>query len=288
MKIKKYMLFAFTALLSVSCHDDGNWGKKPWQQEDPTYGIESYGNQKLKATNLRSISQVKAMFSSEISSGSLKQVTESMQIQGVVVGNDEGGNIYQSLYIQDLSGAISISISQAGLYGAFSIGQAVLIELNGLYIGGYGEQPQIGTTYTNPKNGNVQTGRMSRYEWQKHYKLLEGIEGLSVAPIEVTSMNGLSLDDDCCKLITLKNVELTAANGKATYAPSDGSVTLTSNCANREIKDMKNVVLRTSTYADFANAVMPTGKVDITGIASRFGTTWQILMRTEKDIQAAQ
>jgi len=288
MNTKKYILFALTAFLTVSCHDDGNWGPKPWQKEDPTYGMEAYGNQNLRATNPKSIAQVKAMFSSEISSGSLKQVTEPMQIQGIVVGNDEGGNIYQSLYIQDKTGAISISISQAGLYGAFSIGQAVLVELNGLYIGGYGEQPQIGTTYTNPKNGNVQTGRMSRYEWQKHYKLLKGIEGLTATPIEVTNMNSLNLKDDCCKLITLKGVELTAANGKAVYAPSDGSVTLTSNCANREIKGMSNVVLRTSTYADFANAVMPTGKVDITGIASRFGTTWQILMRTEKDIKAAQ
>ncbi len=288
MKTKKYILFALTALLTVSCHDDGNWGKAPWQQEDPTYGMEAYGNQNLRATNPKSIAQIKTMFSSEISSGSLKQVTEPMQIQGIVVGNDEGGNIYQSLYIQDKTGAISISISQAGLYGAFSIGQAVMIELNGLYIGGYGEQPQIGTKYINPKNGNIQTGRMSRYEWQTHYKLLKSIEGLTATPIEVTNMSSLNLKDDCCKLITLKGVELTAANGKAVYAPSDGSVTLTSNCANRDIKGMSNVVLRTSIYADFANAIMPTGKVNITGIASRFGSTWQILMRTEKDIKTAE
>jgi hypothetical protein len=51
---------------------------------------------------------------------------------------------------------------------------------------------------------------------------------------------------------------------------------------------MSNVVVRTSTYADFANVAMPTGKVDITGIASRFNNTWQILMRTEKDIKSAQ
>jgi hypothetical protein len=96
------------------------------------------------------------------------------------------------------------------------------------------------------------------------------------------------LDKDCCKLITLKGVEITAANGKNVFAPSDGSVTLTSNCANRDIKNMKNVVVRTSTYADFANTIMPTGKVDITGIASRYNDTWQILMRTEDDIQPAQ
>lgn len=288
MKTKKYILFALVALLTASCHDDGNWGQKPWEQYDPTYGIEANGNQNLRATNPKSIADVKAMFSKEISGGSLRQVTEPLQIQGIVVGNDEGGNIYQSLYIQDATGAISISISQAGLYGPFSIGQAVLIELEGLYVGGYGQQPQIGTIYENPKNGNIQTGRMSRYEWMKHYKLLEELDDLKPTPIAVTSMAALDLEKDCCKLITLKNVELTAADGKAVFAPSDGSVTLTSNCANRDIKGMNNVVVRTSTYAKFANAVMPTGKVDITGIASRFNNTWQILMRTDKDIKVAQ
>ena len=274
-------------LLAASCHDDGNWGQAPWEVEDPTYGMESYGNQNLKATNPKTIAQIKAMFSSEISSGGLKQVTEPTQIQGIVVGNDEGGNIYQALYIQDATGAIKVSISQAGLYGPFSVGQAVLIELNGLYIGSYGQEPQIGTTYTSNK-GVVSTGRMSRYEWQKHYKLLEGIEGLTATPIEVTSMNGLNLAEDCCKLVTLKGVELTAADGTAVFAPSDGSVQLSSNCANRNLKNMTNVVVRTSTYAKFANAAMPTGKVDITGIASRFNTTWQILMRTQDDIRPAQ
>lgn len=287
MKTKKYILFAVMVLLAASCHDDGNWGQAPWEVEDPTYGMESYGNQNLKATNPKTIAQIKAMFSSEISSGGLKQVTEPTQIQGIVVGNDEGGNIYQALYIQDATGAIKVSISQAGLYGPFSVGQAVLIELNGLYIGSYGQEPQIGTTYTSNK-GVVSTGRMSRYEWQKHYKLLEGIEGLTATPIEVTSMNGLNLAEDCCKLVTLKGVELTAADGTAVFAPSDGSVQLSSNCANRNLKNMTNVVVRTSTYAKFANAAMPTGKVDITGIASRFNTTWQILMRTQDDIRPAQ
>ena len=287
MKTKKYILFAVMVLLAASCHDDGNWGQAPWEVEDPTYGMESYGNQNLKATTPKTIAQIKAMFSSEISSGGLKQVTEPTQIQGIVVGNDEGGNIYQALYIQDATGAIKVSISQAGLYGPFSVGQAVLIELNGLYIGSYGQEPQIGTTYTSNK-GVVSTGRMSRYEWQKHYKLLEGIEGLTATPIEVTSMNGLNLAEDCCKLVTLKGVELTAADGTAVFAPSDGSVQLSSNCANRNLKNMTNVVVRTSTYAKFANAAMPTGKVDITGIASRFNTTWQILMRTQDDIRPAQ
>ncbi len=278
MKIKKYILFALTALLAVSCHDNGNW-----DAVDPAVGMSSYGNQNLTVSNLKTIAEVKAMYATEIAYGGLKQVTEYMQIQGIVVGNDEGGNIYQTLYIQDATGAIKISIEQSGLYGPFAVGQGVLIELQGLYVGGYGKLPQIGTIYENPKNGNIQTGRMSRYLWQQHYKLID-IPGLVPTPTVVTNMNQLDMDKDCGKLITLKGVEISVADGKEVYAPSGtGSTTV-----SRSIKGMSNVILYTSTFADFANSIMPTGKLDITGIASRYNSTWQIQIRTEDDVKPAQ
>jgi DNA/RNA endonuclease YhcR with UshA esterase domain len=286
MKTKKYILFALAVLgLTTSCM------KGDWDAPSPEDGMASYGNQDIKATNLKTIAEVKALYANEINNNSLAQITQPMQIQGIVTGNDVGGNIYNSLYIQDNTGAIAISIGQGGLYGAFSVGQTVLIELNGLYIGGYGKQPQLGTTYTNPnkEGATPQVGRMTRYAWGEHYKLVPSIDGLIVNPLEVKyNLNSLDIAKDCGKLITLKGVELGEADGKAVFAPSDGSVTLTANCANRTIKGVSNVVLRTSTYADFAKQPLPTGRVDITGVASRYNDTWQFLMRDYKDIKESQ
>ncbi len=286
--IRKCGVLASAALLTLgctlvsACQDDGDWNG-PGRAD----GLAAYGNTNIKGTNLKTIADVKALYSNAISSSSLEQIKKPMQIQGIVVGNDEGGNIYQQLYIQDATGAICISISQAGLYEAFAIGQPVMIELNGLYIGGYGQQPQIGTTYTNYKNGNIQVGRMSRYEWQKHYKLLDRLYQLSAEPLELTSMSGLTAIDDCCKLITLKGVTLSEANGTKTWgAAADAAANQTA--VNRAISGMSNVVVRTSTYAKFANAVMPQGKVDITGIASYYNGTWQILLRTDADVKASE
>lgn len=280
-------LFALTAVLAAACVNDSEWDQPSTQT-----GLDAYGNKYIEVTNLKSIAEVKALFSSEINNNSLRQVKEPMQIRGVVIGNDEGGNIYNSIYIQDNTGAIAISISQSGLYGAFGIGQCVLIELNGLYVGGYGKQPQIGTTYTNPNRADAtpQVGRMSRYQWMEHYRLLSSsdgwMDGIFVNPIECKwNLNSLDIAQYCGRLITLKGVELSEANGVAVFAPSDGSVTLTANCANRIIKGASNVVLRTSTYADFANQVLPTGRVDITGVATRYNDTWQLLMRTANDIK---
>ena len=89
--------------------------------------------------------------------------------------------------------------------------------------------------------------------------------------------------------MTIKGVVLQAADGKAVFAPDDGSVALTANCANRNFVGISSseLVLRTSTFADFAGNVMPTGTVNVTGIFTRYRNTWQILMRSINDIQPA-
>ena len=270
MKTKKYILFALAVLgLATSCQD------KDWDAPSSEKGMEAYGNKYLQETNVKTIAEVIALYSNEINNNSLKEVKQPMQIKGIVTGNDEGGNIYSQLYLQDNTGAIVLSISQSGLYGAFPVGQTVLVELQGLYVGGYGKQPQIGTTYTNPNKEGA----------TPHYKLLSPIPGLMVAPIEAKwNFNSLDFAKDAGKLVTLKGVTLAEADGKAVFAPSDGSVTILGGCANRVISGLSNVVVRTSTYADFAQRIMPTTRVDITGVAARYNDTWQIMMRTEKDI----
>ena len=285
MKTSKYFLLALAVIgLATSCHDT------EWNEVNLKEGSEAWGNKYLEETNLKTIAEVKALFANEINNNGLKLVKDPMQIKAVVVGNDEGGNIYNSIYLQDGTGGIAVSIAQSGLYGPFCIGQEVLVELQGLYVGAYGKQPQIGTTYTNPnkEGATPQVGRMSRYVWQNHYKLLTESIFVDLDPNvkEVNwNFNMLDLAKDCGTLVKLKGVRLAEADGKAVFAPSDGSVSLTSNCANRIIEGVSNVVVRTSTYADFANQAMPTDIVDITGVATRFNDTWQLLMRTAKDIQ---
>ena len=278
MKTRNIIILALTALFTVSCHT--------WDAPGEDSGLDSYGNPSLKETNVRTIAEVKEMFKNEISTNDLKKVEQSMQIKVVVVGNDEGGNIYKSLYVQDNTGALALSIDQSGLFGAFSTGQCVLIELKDLYVGGYEKQPQVGTLYFNENKGVDQVGRLTRYEWQRHYKLLNPVEGLSAKPIVTDKMSKLNLERDCGRLVTLVGVRMKDADGEKVFAPSDGSVTLLGGCANREITGMGDVVVRTSTYAKFANMPMPTEKLTITGVASRYRDGWQLMPRKLEDIQA--
>ena len=277
MKTRNIILLALTAIIAASCHT--------WDDPSVIDGRNSYGNQYLQESNVVTLADLKAEFKDVISSGSLKQVTKPTQIKVIVTGNDEGSNIYKTLYVADKTGGISISINKGGLFSEAPVGQCMLIELNGLYIGGYGQQPQIGTLYQKDET-TQQVGRMDRYTWQEHFKLIPAVKGLSTKPIKTNDMGMLDLDRDFGKVVTLVGVTMKEADGEKVFAPSDGSVKLSGGCANREVANQSTTVyVRTSTYAKFATMVMPTEKINITGILSRFANDIQIMPRTLEDIQ---
>ena len=286
MKYFKYIMIAFTFGLFASCME-GSY-------DAPDMAQPPYGNNALTESNVLTIQELKDKYNSVISTSSMTEVTEDIQIKAIVTGNDISGNLYNQFAVQDSTGALLVSVTQGGLYGYLPVGQEILISLKGLIIGGYGKQTQIGGIYTNATTGAQSVGRMNRYVWDSHYKLLKTNKPETVLPtlFDVTKIsNQQYLTDHCGKLMTIKKVKLSEANGKAVFAPSnDPSVVLLANAANRSITGFSSskIVLRTSTFADFANDIMPTTDLDITGIFTRYNNTWQILLRTSSDIQPSQ
>lgn len=282
MKELKHIIMVLACTLLASCMGD--------DYDAPDLNEPPYGNKQLTETNVLSIKQLKAKYNGTIASNGLEEITEDVQIKGWVTGNDIEGNLYNQFALQDETGAIIISVAQGALYGYLPVGQEVLISLKGLKIGGYGNQGQIGGVYTNKKTGQLQVGRLNRYVWELHYKLIGSAQPGKIEPtvFDVSKMSdGFYMAEHCGKLMTLKNVSLKEANGKAVFAPNDGSATLIAKAVNRTLTGISSskMVIRTSTYADFANQPMPTGSVDITGIFTRFRDTWQILLRSANDIK---
>lgn len=291
MKNIKYLLMLVLACsLFTGCMDDD------WDTPNAEALNKAYGNQEIAETNVITIGSLKEKYESVInaSTNSYEQITEDVQIKGRVVGNDIGGNIYNEVSIDDGTGAILICISQGGLFSYLPVGQEIVVDLKGLYIGGYGKQAEIGMPYTNAK-GNSYVSRMSRILWNKHFKLTGVADASKVVAKEFdvskrtdeeyfTANNG--------KLMTIKNVEFTNADGKTTFAPSDEKDA--ANSVNRGLSQngepiaTSSIVVRTSSYADFAAKQLPTDKLNITGVFTRYRTTWQILIRDERDIQPAK
>ena len=254
-----------------------------------------WGNNEITETNVVSIADLKARYASTIASNGYVKIEEDMQIKGVVTGNDYAGNIYQQIPVQDETGALVIGVSASALHGFLPEGQEILIDLKGLYIGGYGEQCQIGSVYTSPNTGKTGIGRMDRYTWQKHFRLIGEADAAKADALaedfDPSKLTDASyMEANAGKLMTIRRVSFLNADGKSVFAPDDGSVALTSNCANRALKEYssKNIVVRTSTYADFAQEIIPEGTKDIKGIFTRYYDTWQILLRSTDDITDSQ
>lgn len=291
MKNIKYLLMLVLACsLFTGCMDDD------WDTPNAEALNKAYGNQEIAETNVITIGSLKEQYESVInaSTNSYKQITEDVQIKGRVVGNDIGGNIYNEVSIDDGTGAILICISQGGLFSYLPVGQEIVVDLKGLYIGGYGKQAEIGMPYTNAK-GNSYVSRMSRILWNKHFKLT-GVADASKVVAEEFDLSKRTKEEyftaNNGKLMTIKNVEFTNADGKTTFAPSEEKDA--ANSVNRGLSQngkaiaTSSIVVRTSSYADFAAKQLPTGKLNITGVFTRYRTTWQILIRDERDIQPAE
>ena len=283
MKAIKYLALAVIPLLFAACQDT------EWDVITPK-GDELYGNNSITDDGIITIRQLKEKYPNVFNTTDQNvKIEEDIKIKGRITGNDIRGNIHKQFVIQDETGAIIIAVNESGISGYMAEGQEILIDLKGLYIGGYRKQPEIGAPY----NGSS-IGRMQKDVFQKHFKFT-GSAIQQVQPIDFDV--NMDKNEHCGKLVTLKNVSFANADGMSTFAPGDSSVTILGGCVNRALNQYpeSKVVVRTSTYAKFAANKLPYDEVNkqprvvnITGIATRHlknSDAWQILIRKESDIE---
>ena len=161
----RLILFIAVSSLALSACMDREWEVPESIQDNPPYGNNQI--EKYPASQVVTIAQLKAQNKSVIDANSKKEITDDVQLQVAVNGNDAGGNIYKQISVQDETGGIIIGINATDQFAFLPVGQKLLINLKGLYIGGYGGQAQLGTLY----NGGI--GRIDREEWEKHIRLVK-------------------------------------------------------------------------------------------------------------------
>lgn len=289
MKKIKFIALAFLALTLGSCMGDG------YADPDQTVKVPAapYGNNSLREKNVISIADLKTQFATIINSDNgYKQIEKDMMIKAVVTGNDVSGNIYNQVSVQDASGAIIIAINGSGLSGYLPVGQEILVNLKGLYIGSYKKLPQIGGVNTKLSDGSLGMGKIERAIWNEHFKILNPGEAdaSTVVPEEfdLTKLTDAAyMDANVGKLMTLKKVKFASANGTNVWAPDDTNTSLELIDAETGKRINKNnLVVRNSGYSKFANEVVPQGVFDITGIFTRYNNTWQIVLRNTDDLKS--
>ena len=303
MKAIKYLSLALAAMLLTACQGD-------WDDPDTS---NAYGNGSITETNVITIQQLKDMYPNETASITSAQreayteITEDVQVKGVITCNDVQGNMYREVAIQDETGAILIGIMQSGVYGYLPLGTEILVNLKGLYIGNYRFQAKIGWPY---KSQNKNTKAINDYVsgmpfaiWQEHFKYTG--QKKAVEPEVFADGSAKTTWDflkDSGKLGILKNV--TFSHGQYISYDEENNMKFNELPYNEDSKyaDPKyetsiswyfneqetSIQLYNSNYAKFASNKLPQGKVNVTGVLKRYNNYWEFIIRDMNDIQPAE
>lgn len=216
-------------------------------------------------------------------------------IKGRVISSDASGNIYKAMYIQDETAAITLSINRNSLYTIYRLGQEVVLDVTGLYIGKYAGLEQIGGY--GEYNGTPQVSFASYPAFEEHVQL-NGLPSEDCATITYGSAR--PADSMYCTVMTIEDVNNATTDAEVRALQSQlvelrnvhfedaGNNTFSSYQAteSRNLMDEKGntIVVRTSGYSNFYSRTLPEGIGSVRGMLSYFNGTWQLILRSYGDV----
>jgi hypothetical protein len=206
---------------------------------------------------LKSIADVKKLFT-----GSNVLISDNIYVKAKITANDETNNIYRFVYIEDGTGGIRVNINKARtIYqdSRFKVGNTLIVNLKGLYIGKYNGEFQIGT------QSGASIGFIAESDVYKYlFDAKEGITNVTPTEIKIADIT----PDVVGKWVKIKNVQFADSELGNTFS---GNRTLVDCSGNK-------VIVRTNTQASFANAMLDSGKGDIYAIVSVYNGTYQLII----------
>ena len=203
-------------------------------------------------------------------------ITQNIIIKGIIVGNDESGNIYKKFYLQDNSGGIDVEIDATNLYTQYKLGQRVFIECKGLYLGLYGGALELGYPY----NGSI--GRMPGSVASAHI-FLDSLPGKKPVPIVLNLLNP-PFFKYINMLVAIPDVRFPDAGQPFVTGGVTTSRPVGDAFGNPLTMDGNSVILYNSSYATFANNLLPQGIGTLQGIFTVFTTKYEFLVRDLSDL----
>jgi hypothetical protein len=208
--------------------------------------------------------------------GSVEVIAKAFAIEGVIVANDEHDNVYKSLFIQDSTGGIMLSMDGTSLYQNYPVGTLVRVRIQNLILTDYRRMLQL-VASVDTTEGTLVTSGIPVPLFPKFITVLK--DDYPIVPLLVSAKSlGDSLQG---RLIRISNVEFSATDTAQTFADKKNKTG-----ASRSIKFCAGgtIYLRTSGYADFAGEKTPAGNGDIVGVYSVYNYEKQILIRDTNDI----
>ena len=214
--------------------------------------------------------------------GAIDAIAGDRVIAGIVVCDDKSGNFYKQIAIQDATGGLLVRMDASNLYTSYPIGRKVYIKLKGLYISDYGGVCQIGVLDNSipgsPILGTIPAALFDTY-------VFKGSVGNAVIPkIVAVAQLGTALQDPYqSTLVQLDNFEFSKSDTIGTYADPTKIATalnyIVKNCVG------ESILLRSSSFSNFASIKVAKGNGSLIAIAGAFGTTKQLTIRDTSDVK---
>jgi hypothetical protein len=193
-------------------------------------------------------------------------------ISGVVIGDDKSGNIYKQVFIQDGTAGINIQLDASSYNATYPVGRRVFVKVKGLTLGTYGGMMQLGLGMNGTSPGRIPQSLIQNY-------LIAGSSGNVVMPVELNIKDVTHAYQNM--LIKLKAVEVVRADLSKTYADP----TQAASAVNINLEDCagSTIVLRSSSFANFAGVNVAKGKGDLVGIFTFYNQDNQFVIRDTSD-----
>jgi len=227
-------------------------------------------------TVTHTIAQLKAMHTV---AGALDMINSDMIIAGTVIANDKSGNLYKTIYIQDATGAIQLSLDASGLFNSYPVGRKIYVKCKGLCVSDYNNMIQLGVKATvsgTPSFQAIASNLIGQYVIGGSVNNAVPIKTVTLADLKTNMQDSL-----LGTLIRLEDFEF--SDTTKTFADTSAY----KNDLNLDIRNCSggSIIIRTSGYANFAGTKVPGGNGKVVALYTVFRTTRQLILRDPADLQ---
>jgi hypothetical protein len=218
------------------------------------------------------------------------QYTGDDIIEAYVTSSDAGGNFYKSISLVALddTAAISIPVDDYNLYTKYPPGTKVFVNLKDLYYQKDADAFVLGSIYNNETPTDPDDDEVGRLPGSLYQSIITRACTGSVS--EETLVHHLTITQAKSpqylnKLVEIDNVQF--ADGSAGKKYFDPTVNNIGSATNHTLTDAdgNTVVVRVSQYATFASETIPTLSGKVRGVMTKFGSTYQFMIRTLDDVK---
>lgn len=188
--------------------------------------------------------------------------TEDASLYGIITADEKSGNLYKAAFLQDRATGKAIELYMNATSGV-RIGDSVRVYLKDVTYAMYNGLPQL-----------------QDFEPDGHIIILANDK--PIQPVE-TTLADVVAGNHLAGLVKLNNVKFL---GQGTFADVTGYGEYTLMDPS---DPLHTAIVRTSSYANFAQDSVPQGTGNVTAIASHYKTNskdvWQLIIRSVKELE---